>query len=89
MLYKKMSIMHSLDCALWTFLFECRDIEQACLFVRFACAVLKVTPKMRSAQTPCGIWAIMKKFIYECNVEHYMYPCFCIVKLYYLNMNKL
>lgn len=29
--------------------------------------------KMRSAQAPCGAWAIMKKFIYVCNVKHYMY----------------
>ncbi len=30
-----------------------------------------VCPKMRSAQTPFGIWAIMKKFIYMCNEKHY------------------
>ena len=24
-----------------------------------------MTPLMRSAQTPCGAWAIMKKFIYD------------------------
>ena len=29
--------------------------------------------KMRSAQTPFGIWAIMKKFIYVCNETHYMF----------------
>ncbi len=29
--------------------------------------------KMRSAQAPCGTWAIMKKFIYVCNVKHYMF----------------
>lgn len=29
--------------------------------------------KMRSAQTPYGIWAIMKKFIYVCNDKHYVF----------------
>ncbi len=31
---------------------------------------------MRSAQTPFGIWAIMKKFIYMCNEKHYVISCF-------------
>ena len=33
------------------------------------------TYKMRSAQAPCGAWAIMKKFIYECNDKHYIFAC--------------
>lgn len=28
----------------------------------------KCPPEMRSAQAPFGAWAIMKKFIYACNV---------------------
>ena len=28
----------------------------------------KLSPEMRSAQAPFGAWAIMKKFIYACNV---------------------
>jgi hypothetical protein len=35
------------------------------VFFIYAC------PKMRSAQTPFGVWAIMKKFIYMCNEKHY------------------
>ena len=44
--------------------------------------------KMRSAQTPFGIWAIMKKFIYVCNEKHYAVP-FAMSKYYHLNMNKI
>lgn len=36
---------------------------------------------MRSAQTPFGIWAIMKKFIYMCNDYHYMFGFFDILSI--------
>ena len=45
--------------------------------------------KMRSAQAPCGAWAIMKKFIYVCNVKTLHVLSFAIVKVYMLYMNKL
>lgn len=46
------------------------------LLLTVECALIEcfyICCKMRSAQTPFGIWAIMKKFIYVCNVKHYMF----------------
>ena len=48
---------------------------------------------MRSAQTPCGVQAIMKKFIYACNEKHYMligsYDRFSISAKCEQNMNEI
>lgn len=47
---------------------------------------------MRSAPAPFGTEAIMKKFIYMCNEEHYVYILFTLItvpRTYEQNMNKL
>jgi hypothetical protein len=53
----------------------CRQTEMAEKFfdIWFLIGVLPYFyHKMRSAQTPFGIRAIMKKFIYMCNEKHYV-----------------
>ena len=42
---------------------------------------INISPKIRSAQVPCGTRAIMKKFI--------LIASFDLIKVYQLNMNKI
>ncbi len=53
---------------IWKYYMKRHGFGYAVLQVAF---FIYVCPKMRSAQTPFGIWAIMKKFIYMCNEKHY------------------
>ena len=45
--------------------------------------------KMRSAQTPFGAWAIMKKFILYALLSGSLISSLTVIKVYQLIMNKL
>ncbi len=68
------------------------EAAQVYLALSFLCGkLLRIYKgaKMRSAQAPFGAWAIMKKFIYVCNVLTLHVRLIAMFKVYSSNMNKL